>query len=173
MQTQNYVYYMHFLVFKESEQKCARARFYCETKSWSNVFHFFSSQKNGKVNSDSGEKNGTLWPPWRLPTACDPSFTDPRTILHSRFAHGLIFNLLYKGVYGVGSSGEKKECSEQILSLTVFLLELALSFPQTDYSGKVNISIFLTTLLLTCIFGQGKYFNFSYYFTPNMYIRAR
>ena len=25
MQTQNYVYYMHLLVLKESEQKCARA----------------------------------------------------------------------------------------------------------------------------------------------------
>ena len=24
MQTQNYVYYVHFLVLKESEQKCAR-----------------------------------------------------------------------------------------------------------------------------------------------------
>ena len=30
MQTQNYVYYMHFLVSKESEQKCARARAFCE-----------------------------------------------------------------------------------------------------------------------------------------------
>ena len=27
MQTQNYVYYMHVLVLKESEQKCARALF--------------------------------------------------------------------------------------------------------------------------------------------------
>ena len=27
MQTQNYVYYMHFLVLKESEPKCARALF--------------------------------------------------------------------------------------------------------------------------------------------------
>ena len=27
MQTQNYVYYMHFFVSKESEQKCARALF--------------------------------------------------------------------------------------------------------------------------------------------------
>ena len=27
MQTQNYVYYMHFLVLKKSEQKCARALF--------------------------------------------------------------------------------------------------------------------------------------------------
>ena len=31
MQTQNYVYYMHFLVLKESEQKCARA--FCDSKS--------------------------------------------------------------------------------------------------------------------------------------------
>ena len=30
MLTQNYVYYMHFLVLKESEQKCARARAFCE-----------------------------------------------------------------------------------------------------------------------------------------------
>ena len=27
MRSQNYVYYMHFLVLKESEQKCARALF--------------------------------------------------------------------------------------------------------------------------------------------------
>ena len=27
MQTQNYVYYVHFLVLKESEKKCARALF--------------------------------------------------------------------------------------------------------------------------------------------------
>ena len=27
MQTQNYVYYMHFLVLRESEQKCERALF--------------------------------------------------------------------------------------------------------------------------------------------------
>ena len=30
MQTQNYVYYVHFLVLKEYEQKCARARVFCE-----------------------------------------------------------------------------------------------------------------------------------------------
>ena len=30
MQTQNYVYYVHFLVLKESEQKCVRARVFCE-----------------------------------------------------------------------------------------------------------------------------------------------
>ena len=30
MQTQNYVYYMYFLVLKELEQKCPRARAFCE-----------------------------------------------------------------------------------------------------------------------------------------------
>ena len=35
MQTQNYVYYMHFLVLKESEQKCARA--FCEPVRMSNI----------------------------------------------------------------------------------------------------------------------------------------
>ena len=29
-QTQNYVYYIHFLVLKESEQKCAHARAFSE-----------------------------------------------------------------------------------------------------------------------------------------------
>ena len=37
MQTQIYVYYMHFLVFKESDQKCARALF---VKKWD----FFDSK---------------------------------------------------------------------------------------------------------------------------------
>ena len=54
---------------------------------------------------------------------------DPRQLLHSRFSHGLIFNLLYRAV-------QQNSCSENITSLAVFLLELALSLPQTDYSGK-------------------------------------
>ena len=35
MQTQNCVYFMHFLVLKKSEQKCARALFVkkCDSKS--------------------------------------------------------------------------------------------------------------------------------------------
>ena len=50
-------------------------------------------------------------------------------MLHSKFAHGLIFNLLYKAVHG--------NCaSENITSLTVFLLELSLSHPQTQFSGQ-------------------------------------
>ena len=112
-------------------------------------------QRNGKLNSGSGEKNGNPWPPWRLPSACDASFQDPRTLLHSRYSHGLIFNLLYKAVYGESEPGDNskkywKECSEQILSLTVFLLELSLSFPQTDVAGKVIV--FLYRFFPNCIF---------------------
>ena len=33
MQTQNYVYYVYFLVLKESEQKCVRARVFCECQN--------------------------------------------------------------------------------------------------------------------------------------------
>jgi hypothetical protein len=89
-------------------------------------------QKNGRLNSGSGERNGSPWPPWRLPTPCDDKYADPRLLLHSRYAHGLIFNLLYKAVY-------QEVSSDNITSLTLFLLELALSLPQTDFSGKVNI----------------------------------
>jgi hypothetical protein len=46
---------------------------------------------------------------------------------------------LYKAVY-------QEVSSDNITSLTLFLLELALSLPQTDFSGKVNIfSIFIST----------------------------
>ena len=91
-----------------------------------------SVQKNGRLNSGSGERNGSPWPPWRLPTPCDDKYADPRLLLHSRYAHGLIFNLLYKAVY-------QEVSSDNITSLTLFLLELALSLPQTDFSGKVSI----------------------------------
>ena len=56
-------------------------------------------------------------------------YLDPRVILQSKFVHGLIFNLLCKAVHTHG-------ISENIKSLSVFLLELALSLTQTDYSGK-------------------------------------
>ena len=85
------------------------------------------AQQNGMVNT--GGPTSDPWPPWRLPPPCDPLYQDPRVILHSKFAHGLIFNLLHKAVHGQGTS-------ENITSLTVFLLELALTFPQTQFSGQ-------------------------------------
>ena len=86
------------------------------------------AQQAGKVHS-SGGPSSDPWPPWRLPPPCDPLYQDPRLLLHSKFAHGLIFNLLYKAVHG-------NSTSENITSLTVFLLELALAHPQTQFSGQ-------------------------------------
>ena len=73
------------------------------------------------------ERAAQPWPPWRLPGECEPQYEDPRVILHSKFAHGLIFNLLYKAVHTHG-------ISENIMSLSVFLLELALSLRGGDCS---------------------------------------
>ena len=93
------------------------------------------------MNSGAAQSSGTggtkqaqdralsPWPPWRLPADCDPHYQDPRLLLHSKYAHGLIFNLLYKAVHTAA-------VSENITSLSVFLLELALSLPQTEYSGQ-------------------------------------
>merc|ERR1719507_2362863 len=94
------------------------------------------AQQNGKMNvgasvpgKPQSERATQPWPPWRLPGDCEPQYQDPRVILHSKFAHGLIFNLLYKAVHTHGTS-------ENISSLTVFLLELALAYPQTQFSGQ-------------------------------------
>ena len=99
--------------------------------------NYFSAQHNGRMNTSSGSGQGKTgqdrapmpWPPWRLPSECDPHYQDPRLLLHSKYAHGLIFNLLHKAVHGGG-------VSENITSLSVFLLELALSMPQSQYSGQ-------------------------------------
>lgn len=96
----------------------------------------FSAQQNGRMNTSSGgqgkqnqDRQSQPWPPWRLPAECDPHYQDPRALLHSKYAHGLIFNLLHKAVHN-------NAISENITSLSVFLLELALSLPQTQYSGQ-------------------------------------
>ena len=65
------------------------------------------------------------WPPWRLPTDCAQGFEDPRKILQSKFAHGLIFNLLYKAVHG-------SLVNDLVISLSVHLLDLALTYPKNS-----------------------------------------
>lgn len=69
------------------------------------------------------------WPPWRIPKETAPLYRDPRRILHSSFCHGLIFNLLYKSLHGPLTN-------DLITSLAVHLLELAVTYPQKDFSGK-------------------------------------
>jgi hypothetical protein len=59
---------------------------------------------------------------------------DPRKILHSKFTHGLLFNLLYKSVHG-------SFVNDFVTSLAVHLLELAVTFPQKEgFSGKVSLT---------------------------------
>ena len=64
------------------------------------------------------------WPPWRLPTEVSAGFADPRQVLQSSYAHGLIFNLLYKAVHG-------SLTNDLVISLSVHILDLALTFPKT------------------------------------------
>lgn len=80
-------------------------------------------------DQDRLETVNSPWPPWRIPMATQKLFQDPRKLLHSRFCHGLIFNLLYKSLYGPLTN-------DTITSLAVHLLELAVTYPQTDFSGK-------------------------------------
>ena len=83
------------------------------------------------------------WPPWRLPTPVDEGFEDPRKILHSKFTHGFIFNLLYKAVHG-------EKINDFVTSLAVHLLELAVTFPQKEgfNSGKVIVEFEMTPVFV-------------------------
>jgi len=91
------------------------------------------------------------WPPFRIPLPTDSGFEDPRKLLYSseikplsvvfsimtlsiaEYTHGFIFNLLYKAVH------HDKCVNDFITSLAVHLLELAVTFPQTEgLSGKVK-----------------------------------
>eukprot|EP00095_Tigriopus_kingsejongensis_P006031 maker-scaffold889_size84747-snap-gene-0.19 protein:Tk06031 transcript:maker-scaffold889_size84747-snap-gene-0.19-mRNA-1 annotation:"e3 ubiquitin-protein ligase ubr3" len=92
----------------------------------------FTSFAKTKYENDSFRSKTVTspWPPWRLPPPVDEGFEDPRKILHSKYAHGLIFNLLHKAVHG-------KKINDFVTSLAVHLLELAVTFPHREgFSGK-------------------------------------
>ena len=98
------------------------------------------------------------WPPWRLPTPVDEGFEDPRKILHSKFTHGFIFNLLYKAVHG-------EKINDFVTSLAVHLLELAVTFPQKEgfNSGKVIVEFENIPVI---IFINGTFFSANTLFDP-------
>ncbi|GFY54890.1 e3 ubiquitin-protein ligase ubr3 [Trichonephila inaurata madagascariensis] len=62
------------------------------------------------------------WPPFRIPSAVFDQFPDPRRILHSKTMHGIIFTILYRAV-------NDPDIPEQILSLCIYLLDMAVRFP--------------------------------------------
>ena len=91
----------------------------------------FNAFAKGKYEKDP-ERSKTVisaWPPWRIPKDPTPFYKDPRRFLHSRFCHGLIFNLLHKSL-------NASLTNDTITSLAVHLLELAVTYPQ-----KVNKSL--------------------------------
>ena len=88
-------------------------------------FNMFAKSKYEK-DPERSKTVISAWPPWRIPKDPTPFYKDPRRFLHSRFCHGLIFNLLHKSL-------NASLTNDTITSLAVHLLELAVTYPQ-----KVN-----------------------------------
>ncbi|GFT69321.1 e3 ubiquitin-protein ligase ubr3 [Nephila pilipes] len=76
-------------------------------------------RQNNKLSSSSPP-----WPPFRIPSAVFDQFQDPRRILHSKTMHGIIFTILYRAV-------NDPDIPEQVLSLCIYLLDMAIRFPAT------------------------------------------
>lgn len=73
-------------------------------------------------------KSGTLWPPYRIPGPVLEAYTNPCCILQSSKLHATLFSIFYRAVHS-------HNFSEQLLSLAIFLLELAVTF-----NGNTNNS---------------------------------
>lgn len=80
---------------------------------------FIRSSNNRSDDLNDQNQRKQLWPPFRLPTFINSKFADPKKLLYSKVLHGVIFTVLYRALY-------TNEVTEQILSLTMFLLQLSL-----------------------------------------------
>lgn len=78
----------------------------------------------------SGKYHGTgsPWLPFRIPQNVHCEIKDPRRILQSQTLHGIIFTILYRAC-------SNPLITEQIISLSVYLLELSLRFPPNSVAG--------------------------------------
>lgn len=88
------------------------------------------------------------WPPYRIPSECNPAYEDPRRILETRVFHAVIWIILYKAVH-------MRNVSEHVMSLAVYLLEMALSIaPQAsaNFSQVMQFSVHKYFILLVVIF---------------------
>lgn len=74
--------------------------------------------------------SGDLWPPFRLPGSVNSSYTDPSCILQSRILHAIILSILYRAVHFVkdNDNDDDKEDYAHIMSLAIFLLEMAVTY---------------------------------------------
>lgn len=76
--------------------------------------------------------NALPWPPFRMPVEASADarekFVDPRKLLYSKVLHGALFSILYKAL-------NVCDVTDQVLALTVYLLEMALCYPSPDDSA--------------------------------------
>ncbi|KAG0423827.1 hypothetical protein HPB47_000437, partial [Ixodes persulcatus] len=85
----------------------------------------------------SGKFKGTgaPWPPFRMPKGVHPELIDPRKLLQCKTMHAIIFIIFYKAL-------NDPEVPEQVIALTVYLLEMAVQFnPQTGSAKDTPTSV--------------------------------
>ncbi|XP_076360822.1 ubr3 ubiquitin ligase isoform X3 [Tachypleus tridentatus] len=85
-------------------------------------------RQSGKYKSSSPP-----WLPYRIPKAVSPQFPDPRKLLHSRTMHAIIFTVLYR-------AWDDPDIPEQVVALSVYLLDMALRFPPLSCSAHEMVS---------------------------------
>jgi hypothetical protein len=81
------------------------------------------SDKDKTFTSQSSQP----WPPFRLPAPVAERYLDPKCLLYSKVLHGVLFTILQRAVHTT-------EVSDQVLALTIFIIQLCLSNtrPQQD-----------------------------------------
>lgn len=79
--------------------------------------------------------SGTVpWPPYRIPKPCSSAYKDPRSILNTGLFHAVVWIVFYKYIH-------EKNVTEHVLSLAVYLLEIALTIaPKTSNFVQVKYS---------------------------------
>ena len=92
-----------------------------------------SMDRFGTFIKQSGKSSTAPWPPFRLPSAPDTSkFLDPRQLLYSKVLHSFLFTILYKALYVA-------DVTDQVLALTVYLIEMALNYPSPKSSSPCPV----------------------------------
>ncbi|XP_037562305.1 E3 ubiquitin-protein ligase Ubr3-like isoform X2 [Dermacentor silvarum] len=83
----------------------------------------------------SGRLKGsaTPWPPYRVPRTVHPELVDPRKLLQCKTMQAALFVILFKAL-------KDPEVPEQVLALTVYLLEMALQFHPHSVSQKDELT---------------------------------
>lgn len=75
-------------------------------------------------------KSGNLWPPFRLPNDVGSGYSDPASVLNTKSFHSLMLGILYRAVH-------VRNVSEHLLSLAVFLLEIAVTSLKAESRSSV------------------------------------